>query len=160
MPVPSPQWRTLIAPTLLICILLYAALLRLDALFKSYGPYDAPRWLAAMQAPVKAAASAMTPDWAWRKDATPYAGGDPINYLKFAREMRNFYAAHVREPMFPAMTRIGLMTDGDADVGISVTSICVRVTGAGRDVRAGRARGVTSRRAWPRPRCSRSIRAP
>ena len=25
--------------------------------------------------------------------------------LKFAREMRNFYAAHVREPMFPAMTR-------------------------------------------------------
>jgi hypothetical protein len=76
-----------------------------------------------MQAPVDAAASAMTPDWAWRKDATPYAGGDPINYLKFAREMRNFYAAHVREPMFPAMTRIGLMSTGDADVGISVTSI-------------------------------------
>lgn len=123
MPVPSLQWRTLIATTLLICILLYGALLRLDALFKSYGPYDAPRWLAAMQAPVDAAASATTPDWAWRKDATPYAGGDPINYLKFAREMRNFYAAHVREPMFPAMTRIGLMTTGDADVGISVTSI-------------------------------------
>ena len=41
---------------------------------------------------------------------TPYVGGDPINYLKFAREMRNFYAAHVREPMFPAVTKIGLMT--------------------------------------------------
>jgi hypothetical protein len=123
MPVPSPQWRTLIAPTLLICILLYAALLRLDALFKSYGPYDQPHWLAAMQTPVTAAAAAITPDWPWRKDATPYAGGDPINYLKFAREMTNFYAAHVREPMFPAMTRIGLVLTGNADVGVSMTSI-------------------------------------
>jgi hypothetical protein len=121
--VPSPQWRTLIAPTLLICILFYAAVLRFDALFKSYGPYEEPRWLAAMQAPVSTAASAITPDWSWRKDATPYAGGDPINYLKFAREMRNFYAAHVREPMFPAMTRVGLLLTGDADVGVSVTSI-------------------------------------
>ena len=54
---------------------------------------------------------------------TPYVGGDPINYLKFARAMRNFYAAHVREPMFPAVTRIGLMLTGDEDVGISLTSI-------------------------------------
>ncbi len=37
--------------------------------------------------------------------------------------MRNFYAAHVREPMFPAVTRIGLMLTGDADVGVSITSI-------------------------------------
>jgi len=117
------RWHTLIAPTLLCCILLYAALLRLDALFKSYGPYDQPRWLAAMQPAVGAAASAMTPDWRWRHDDTPYVGGDPINYLKFAREMRNFYAAHVREPMFPAMTRVGLTLSGDQDVGISVTSI-------------------------------------
>jgi len=117
------RWRTLIAPTLLCCILLYAALLRLDALFKSYGPYDQPRWLAAMQPAVRAAAPAMTPDWPWRHDDTPYVGGDPINYLKFAREMRNFYAAHVREPMFPAMTRVGLTLSGDQDVGVSVTSI-------------------------------------
>src|SRR5688500_16148747 len=123
MPVPALQWRTFIAPTLLICILLYAALLRMDALFKTYGPYDQPRWLAAMQPPVTAAAAAITPDWDWRKDATPYVGGDPINYLKFAREMRNFYAAHVREPMFPAMTRLGLAASGNADVGVSITSI-------------------------------------
>jgi hypothetical protein len=121
--VPSSQWRTLVAPTLLICILLYAALLRLDALFDSYGPYEQPRWLAAMQPVVGAAASTLTPDWRWRRDTTPYAGGDPINYLKFAREMRSFYAAHVREPMFPAMTRAGLLLTGDADVGVSITSI-------------------------------------
>ena len=119
----SPQWRTLVAPTLLVCILLYAALLRLDALFKSYGPYEQPRWLAAMQPAVGAAASTITPDWPWRRIATPYVGGDPINYLKFAREMRHFYAAHVREPMFPAATKIGLMLTGNEDVGVSVTSI-------------------------------------
>ncbi len=43
MPVPSPRWRTLITPTLLICILVYAAVLRMDALFKSYGPYEQPQ---------------------------------------------------------------------------------------------------------------------
>ena len=119
----SPRWRTLVAPTLLICILLYAGLLRFDALFKSYGPYEQPRWLAAMQPAIGAAAATITPDWPWRRVTTPYVGGDPINYLKFARQMRNFYAAHVREPMFPAVTKIGLRLTGDADVGISLTSI-------------------------------------
>ncbi|HKY22370.1 MAG TPA: glycosyltransferase family 39 protein [Vicinamibacterales bacterium] len=119
----SWHWRKLVAPTLLACILLYAVLLRLDALFKSYGPYDHPRWLAAMQPSVRAAGARLTPDWQWRRVAEPYVGGDPINYLKFAREMRHFYAAHVREPMFPAATRLGLMLTDDADVGVSITSI-------------------------------------
>ncbi len=123
MRVSSPPWRTLAVRTLLVLVVGYAALLRLDALFKSYGPYDQPRWLATLQPAVGAAASTITPNWAWRRDATPYEGGDPINYLKFARAMRNFYAAHVREPMFPAVTRIGLMLTGDADVGVSVASI-------------------------------------
>lgn len=120
---PLTQWRALLAPFLLTCILLYAALLRFDALFKSYGPYQDPRWLASIEPVVRSAAAAITPDWQWRHVAKPYVGGDPINYLKFAREMRNFYAAHVREPLFPAVTRIGLMMTGDADVGISLTSI-------------------------------------
>ena len=122
MPVPSPR-RTLIVTTVLTLVVLYAGLLRVDALFKSYGPYEQPRWLASMQPFVRAAASTITPDWRWPRVTTPYIGSDPINYLKFARAMRNFYAAHAREPMFPAATRIGLMLTGDADVGISVTSI-------------------------------------
>ncbi len=117
------HWRIFVVCTLLACIVSYAGLLRLDALFSTYGPYEQPSWLAALQPAVRAAASTITPDWPWRRDLTPYEGGDPINYLKFAREMRNFYAAHVREPMFPAMTRLGLMLTGDADVGISITSI-------------------------------------
>ena len=103
---------TLVAPTLLTCILLYAALLRMDALFKSYGPYEQPQWLAAMQPAVGTAASTLTPDWRWRHVDTPYVGGDPINYLKFAREMRNFYAAHVREPMFPGDDAHRITADG------------------------------------------------
>lgn len=115
--------RTVVISSVLAAIVMYGGLLRLDALFGTYGPYQQPAWLAALQPPVRAAASAVTPDWPWRRDPSPYEGGDPINYLKFAREMRNFYAAHVREPMFPAMTRAGLTLTGNADVGISLTSI-------------------------------------
>ena len=118
----SPQWRALAATTLLTVVLLYAALLRFDALFKSYGPYEAPQWVASMQPFVRSTAASITPDWPWPR-TTPYVGGDPINYLKFARGMRNFYAAHAREPMFPAVTRVGLTLAGDADVGISLTTI-------------------------------------
>ena len=112
-----------ITAAILACILLYGSLLRLDALFKSYGPYEHPRWLAAMQPGVRAVASTLTPDWRWRSIVEPYVGGDPINYLKFGREMRNFYAAHVREPGFPAATRLGLMLTNDEDVGVSIASI-------------------------------------
>jgi 4-amino-4-deoxy-L-arabinose transferase-like glycosyltransferase len=113
----------LIPAAILAVILLYAGLLRIDALFRSYGPYQHPRWLAAMQPAVRTAAPLLTPNWPWRHIPQPYVGGDPINYLRFGRQMRNFYAAHVREPGFPAATRLGLMLAGDEDVGISVASI-------------------------------------
>lgn len=109
--------------TLLACILMYAALLRFDALFKSYGPYDHPGWLASLQPAVRSTAGALTPDWRWRHVDEPYVGGDPINYLKFAREMRSFYAAHVREPGFPGATRVALGLTGNAEVAVSLTSI-------------------------------------
>jgi hypothetical protein len=113
----------LITTAILTCVLLYGGLLRLDALFKTYGPYEHPHWLAAMQPRVRAAAARLTPDWPAVHNREPYAGGDPINYLKFAREMRNPYAAHVREPGFPGATRLGLMLTNDEDVGVSITSI-------------------------------------
>ena len=112
-----------VALALLSVILLYAGLLRFDALFKAYGPYEHPRWLAAMQQPVQSAAAALTPNWPRRRVEQPYVGGDPINYLKFARQMRNFYAAHVREPGFPGATRVALALTNDADVAVSLTSM-------------------------------------
>jgi hypothetical protein len=117
----------LITLAILTCVLLYGGLLRLDSLFKTYGPYERPQWLAALQPGVRAAAAALTPDWPAPHDLDPYEGADPINYLKYAREMRNFYAAHVREPGFPAATRLGLMLTNDEDVGVSIVSIAFAV---------------------------------
>jgi hypothetical protein len=128
----------LITSAILTCVLLYGGLLRLDALFKTYGPYERPQWLAAMQPSVRAAAAALTPDWQPRHNLEPYVGGDPINYLKFAREMRSFYAAHVREPGFPGATRVGLMLTNDEDVGVSLTSITFAVLAIGATYLLGR----------------------
>lgn len=119
----SRHWRAFIAPALLACILSYSALLRLDALSKAYGPHNEPRWLAAAERAAQPLAATITPDWRWRHIDTPYVGGDPINYLKFAREMQHFYAAHVREPMYPASVKLSLALTGDADVGVSIASI-------------------------------------
>jgi 4-amino-4-deoxy-L-arabinose transferase-like glycosyltransferase len=51
----------------------------------------------------------------------PYEG-DPYTYLQFAREMRGFYDAHVREPVFVAATKAGLAVAHQQDVGISLAS--------------------------------------
>jgi hypothetical protein len=51
----------------------------------------------------------------------PYEG-DPYTYLQFAREMRGFYDAHVREPLFVAATKAGLAAADQRDVGISLAS--------------------------------------
>lgn len=118
------RWRQLLAPAVLTVILLYAALLRLNALFEAFGPYQQPQWLAAAQPIVIGAAPVFSPpDWHWPHSENPYEGGDPHNYLRFAREMRHFYQAHVREPMFLVATRVSLFLTNDADVGISLTSI-------------------------------------
>ncbi len=118
-----PRMSRIVTAAILGCVVAYGGLLRMDALFKAYGPYERPQWLASMQPGVRAASSLLTPNWPWRKVARPYVGGDPINYLRFGREMRNFYAAHVREPGFPAATRLGLMLTNNEDVGISMASI-------------------------------------
>jgi len=54
----------------------------------------------------------------------PYVGGDPINYLAYARQMESFYQAHVREPVFLASTRAALWLLDGQDAGVSLAS-CV-----------------------------------
>jgi hypothetical protein len=58
----------------------------------------------------------------WYHVDRPYVGGDPINYLKFAREMRSFYQAHVREPIFLALTRGFLWLLSNQDAAVSFAS--------------------------------------
>lgn len=113
---------------LLAFVVLLGLVLRMDALFESYGPYDRPPWLAATQPAFQRAASAVTSArWRWRHFDDPYGGGDAHNYLRFAREMRHFYQAHVREPMFVAATRLSLKATGDTDVAVSLVSITFSV---------------------------------
>lgn len=123
-----PRPRTIIQATLLTVILAYAAFLRLDSLVGKYGPFTHPRWLVSLASGIEATRSTLVPgNWEWVKVARPYAGGDPINYLRFGREMRHFYQAHVREPVHVAAIRAFLAITDDQDIAISFASATMSV---------------------------------
>ena len=120
---PVTDWRRTVPLVLALLITLYGGLLRLDALVGKYGTLDQPGWARVLThdiAPIGAALRPSTVDW--KPEARPYVGGDPINYLRFAREMQGFYDAHVREPVFLALTRLWLWAVADHDIGVSFAS--------------------------------------
>jgi hypothetical protein len=103
-------------------ILGYASLLRLDALFGKYGPFTHPTWVVVLQNGVAGVRDVMVPDdWIWTPPDRKYYG-DPQNYIRFAREMRHFYQAHVREPVFLAATRVFLVLTGGQAEAVSFAS--------------------------------------
>jgi len=100
----------------------YGAALRFDALTLNYGPVDRPAWLHSVQQS-RAPRSVLRPDTvSW----TPITGrryiSDPYTYLQYAREMRSFYAAHRREPVFPFVTKVFLWLLDQQDVAVSFAS--------------------------------------
>jgi hypothetical protein len=106
-----------------LVIVLYAALLRLDALVGKYGALDHPAWArVATHQVASLAAHLRPPGWQWGRVSRPYAGGDPINYLAFARQMESFYQPHVREPLFLALVRGALWLADGQDVALSLAS--------------------------------------
>ena len=114
--------RRLVMP-LAILITVFGALLRLDAYCGKYGTLDHPRWAFAATHAVAAAARHLRPASVhWTPERHPYEGGDPINYLKFAREMATFYQPHVREPLFLALTRVSLDVLDQQDAAVSLAS--------------------------------------
>jgi hypothetical protein len=112
------RW-TLIA---LAAITLFGGLLRLDAVTVRYGWMDHPAWAVRIEQRLLPVSKALRPAAPWSRVDQPYVGGDPINYLRFAREMRHFYQAHVREPVFLALTRMMLWLMHDSDIGVSYAS--------------------------------------
>ena len=99
-----------------------AGLLRLDAFVGKYGTLDHPAWARVLTLNVAPLGALLRPSSvAWKREARPYVGGDPINYLQYGREMRSFYQAHVREPIFLAVTRgfLALLDDQDAAVSFA-----------------------------------------
>jgi hypothetical protein len=114
-----PSWALLAA----LLITLYGGLLRLDAFIGKYGTLDRPAWARMMTHDVGAAARALRPSAVvWTRESRPYVGGDPISYLKYAREMTSFYQPHVREPVFLTTTRLGLWALDGQDAGVSLAS--------------------------------------
>ena len=116
------------APALALTICAYAALLRLEPIAARYGPFDHPGWMRVLTGRVAPLAAHLRPaSFQWAKEPRPYAGGDPISYLRFAREMTSFYQAHVREPLFLALTRGWLWLADNQNAGISFASASASV---------------------------------
>jgi Dolichyl-phosphate-mannose-protein mannosyltransferase len=123
MLVRAVRFRSTLPTLLALLITAYGAVLRLNVIASRYGPIERPAWARVLTANAAAAAPHVEPGmYAWPPEPDPYVGGDPLGYLKFARQMRSFYQGHVREPVFLAWTRLWLWLLRDQDVGISFAS--------------------------------------
>jgi 4-amino-4-deoxy-L-arabinose transferase-like glycosyltransferase len=122
--------RATLPVVLALLITAYGGVLRLNVITSRYGPIQRPAWARVLGDRVAPIARHLEPGmYAWPAEEHPYVGGDPITYLKFAREMRSFYQAHVREPVFLAITRASLWLLDGQDVGISFASAAMSTAG-------------------------------
>ena len=113
--------RVYLAAAVLVTV--YGGLLRFEALIVNYGWMGQPRWSEQAARLTMPVVSRVRPaSKVWTKIENPYVGGDPINYLRYAREMSHFYQGHVREPMFLAITRGFLWLTGNRDIAVSFAS--------------------------------------
>src|SRR4051812_40574197 len=110
--------------TLVLVAMLYGCVLRVEVLVERYGTLDHPAWARVLTQQLAPLATPLHPaPFRWYRVDRPYFGGDPINYIKYARDMRSFYQAHVREPVFLALTRAYLWLLADQDVAVSFASM-------------------------------------
>jgi len=131
----SPESRHRLTAGLIVLVVIYGAFLRFDAITLKYGPVVRPAWLRAVQQ-TRATQSVLRPDGlTWdpvpkyphkEGDWTQYAG-DSYTYLQYAREMRSFYGAHYREPVFPFATWVALQLLRNQDVAVSFASAAFSV---------------------------------
>lgn len=106
------------APALLV---LYAALLRFDALVTKYGFIAGSPRVEAAERRLQALGDRFRPaGLQWRFVGARH--GDPVSYLKIARAKRGFYEASAREPLFLATIRALLWLTGDQDIAVSCAS--------------------------------------
>lgn len=106
-------------PTLIV---LYAALLRFEALTIKHGIVESPALIRTLQqhsGPLKY----LHPDTLqWKPGSNPYEKGDPINYLRMARAMKGFYAAQFREPFYVWIVKQFLGIFDQKDIAVSFAS--------------------------------------
>src|SRR5258708_39510488 len=96
----TPRVIHLVGPLLILLVLAYGALLRLDAISAKFDSVTLPRWLHRLQL-TRTGASVLRPArmrWAPapafpHRDGPPaHSRSDPDSYLHHARRMRTFYA--------------------------------------------------------------------
>ena len=120
----SPARRFPTTAVAILLITVFGALLRFEVFVERYGTLQHPMWANVLTQNAVPLVSGLHPSaFRWYHVDHPYVGGDPVNYIKYAREMRSFYQAHVREPVFLALTRIYLWLLDDQDVAVSFASI-------------------------------------
>jgi len=101
---------------------------RIEAVSVRYGPIDGPAWARVLEARVAPLSRPLHPPFErWGRIEHPYVGGDPVNYLASAREMKSFYQPNVREPMFLAITRLCLWASGGRDIAVSFASAAASI---------------------------------
>jgi len=124
--------RGLVASALALLVVVYAGALRLDALTQKFGPVAGPAWLEAVQQRTSRLVSGLRPSgFTFAPEPYyPHPDGpptryisDPYTYLRFAREMQSFYAAHYREPVPVVVIRMFLSLLDDQDVAVSFASL-------------------------------------
>jgi 4-amino-4-deoxy-L-arabinose transferase-like glycosyltransferase len=110
--------------TLLLLAMAYGGLLRVEVFVERYGTIDHPSWARVLTQKLAPLVTHRHPSrFRWYHVDRPYVGGDPINYIRYARDMRSFYQAHVREPIFLALTRTYLWLLADQDFAVSFASM-------------------------------------
>ena len=141
---------TLLLPLWALVALLtfYAAALRADALAGKYGPLHGPAWVRLVNGLATAGAHLHPRSVRWRAVRTPYVGGDPVNYVKYAREMEGFYQPKAREPVFLTTTRGFLWLLDDQDIAVSYASATASVAVGTADDAISPSKAARSRRSW------------
>src|SRR5262245_51560204 len=120
---PPRETRNPLATRLAVVILtLYAGALRADVLVSRLGATGDSGVAALVERVAAPIGARLRPQSvSWKYDPSPYTG-DPVNYIRFAREMQGFYQPHVREPMFLALTRGFQRLLNDRDIAVSYAS--------------------------------------
>lgn len=99
-------------------LLLVAASLRFEAVVITYWGVGAPDWAERLAAWIRD----IRPGGFEHGPTTHPYEGDPFSYLMIARSMGGFFEPSVREPLYPALTRLALIFSGGGDIGINFVS--------------------------------------
>lgn len=106
-------------PTLIV---LYAALLRFEALTIKHGIVEKPALVRTLQQHSGVLRYLHPDTLQWKPGSNPYEKGDPINYLRMARGMKSFYAAQFREPFYVWIVKQFLKAFDQKDIAVSFAS--------------------------------------